>query len=61
MFMLEGIPTDFYRAQGETRMAQQWTALHFGDYMAYYLAIAYGIDPTPVEMIEQFKVEMRSR
>ena len=57
-FMLEGVPTDFYLAQGETRLAQQWTALHFGDYMAYYLATAYGLDPTPVPMIEQFKAEM---
>jgi glucose/mannose-6-phosphate isomerase len=59
VFMLEGIPTDFYNAQGETRLAQQWTALHFGDYMAYYLAMAYRLDPTPVEIIEQFKEEMR--
>ena len=58
VFMLEGVPTDFYAAQGDTRLAQQWTALHFGDYMAYYLAIAYGLDPTPVEIIQQFKVEM---
>jgi glucose/mannose-6-phosphate isomerase len=46
-FMLEGIPTDFYLAQGETRLAQQWTAIHFGDYIAFYLAIGYGVDPTP--------------
>ncbi len=57
-FMLEGIGTDFLDAQGETRLAQQWTALHFGDYSAYYLAMAYGVDPTPVETIEGFKREM---
>ncbi|MFQ5615196.1 MAG: bifunctional phosphoglucose/phosphomannose isomerase [Anaerolineales bacterium] len=60
MFMLEGIATDFFMAPGETRLAQQWTALHFGDYMAYYLAIAYGVDPTPVDTIERFKTEMRT-
>ncbi len=58
-FMLEGIGTDFIDAQGNTPLAQQWTALHFGDYMAYYLAIAYGVDPTPVDIIERFKAEMR--
>jgi glucose/mannose-6-phosphate isomerase len=56
--MLQGIGTDFLDAQGQTRLAQQWTALHFGDYSAYYLAMAYGVDPTPVETIEGFKREM---
>jgi glucose/mannose-6-phosphate isomerase len=59
-FMLEGIGTDFIEAVGETRLAQQWTALHFGDYTAYYLAMAYGEDPTPVEAIESLKREMKS-
>ena len=59
-FMLEGISTDIYMAQGDTRLAHQWTALHFGDYMAYYLAMAYGVDPTPVDTLENFKSEMHT-
>ncbi|GAB4499687.1 MAG: bifunctional phosphoglucose/phosphomannose isomerase [Anaerolineales bacterium] len=59
IFMLEALNTDFYDAPGETRLAHLWTALHFGDYMAYYLAIAYGVDPTPVEAIEMLKVELK--
>jgi glucose/mannose-6-phosphate isomerase len=59
-FMLEGINTDFIDAQGDTPLAQLWTALHFGDYMAYYLAMSYGVDPTPVESIEGFKREMKA-
>lgn len=58
VFMLEGLNTDFVDATGETRLAQQWTALHFGDYTAYFLAMAYGIDPTPIDTIESFKGEM---
>jgi glucose/mannose-6-phosphate isomerase len=27
-----------------------------GDWTAYYLALAYGIDPTPVDMVEEFKI-----
>lgn len=57
-FMLEGIGTDFVDSRGETRLAQQWTLLQFGDYTAYYLAMVYGVDPTPVEIIEGFKQEM---
>jgi len=57
-FMLEGIGTDFIDAQGDSPLAHQWTALHFGDYTAYYLAIAYGVDPTPVDTIQAFKSQM---
>jgi glucose/mannose-6-phosphate isomerase len=59
ILMVEGFNTDVIHAQGESRLAQQWTALHFGDYTAYYLAIAYGIDPTPVAAIEDLKTRLR--
>lgn len=55
ILMVEGFNTDILHAQGESRLAQQWTALHFGDYAAFYLAIAYSIDPTPVAAIESLK------
>lgn len=58
IFMMEGINTDFYDAQGDTPLAHMWTALHFGDYQAYYLAMAYGSDPTPIPSINEFKKEM---
>jgi glucose/mannose-6-phosphate isomerase len=58
-FMLEGINTDFLDARGESLLAHMWTLILFGDYTAYYLAIAYGVDPTPVEMLENFKAEMK--
>lgn len=59
-FMKEGLNTDFVDAKGESRLAHLWSVLHFGDYTAYYLAMAYGIDPTPVEIIEGFKQEMKA-
>jgi glucose/mannose-6-phosphate isomerase len=55
VLMIEGFNTDVVQAAGETRMAQQWTSLHFGDYSGYYLAMAYGVDPTPVAAIESLK------
>jgi glucose/mannose-6-phosphate isomerase len=57
-YMLNGICTDSYKTPGKTKMEQIWTTLHFGDYVAYYLAILYEIDPTPIEAIQQFKQEM---
>jgi glucose/mannose-6-phosphate isomerase len=60
VFMVEGFNTDIIDAQGETRLAQQWTSLHYGDYTAYYLAMAYGVDPTPVEAIETLKRHLQA-
>lgn len=60
IFMLEALNTDYVDARGRSRLAQQWTALHFGDYTAYYLAMAYEVDPTPVEAIEALKEQLRA-
>lgn len=57
-FMLEGISTDLIKARGESRLAQMWTLIQFGDYTAYYLAMAYNVDPTPVAAIENLKREL---
>jgi len=45
-FMLEGMNTDFVDARGESTLANVWTLILFGDYMAYYLAMAYRVDPS---------------
>ncbi|WP_299024543.1 bifunctional phosphoglucose/phosphomannose isomerase [uncultured Thermanaerothrix sp.] len=58
-FLTAGINVDFVQGKGEGRMAHQWTLLHFGDYLAYYLAMAYGVDPTPVQAIEGLKAVMK--
>lgn len=59
-FMLEGLGTDFIDAMGESRLAQQWTILHFGDYMSYYLAMAYEVDPTPVVALQSLKARLNA-
>lgn len=59
-FMVAGLNTDVYSAIGKSRLAQLWTAVHFGDYMAYYLAMAYGTDPTPVEALQNLKAAMQA-
>lgn len=54
-----GLETTAYEAQGETPLAHIWTALQFGDYAAYYLAMAYGVDPTPILALVKFKAAMK--
>jgi glucose/mannose-6-phosphate isomerase len=60
-FMLEGLNTDFLDARGRSPLASIWTMLLFGDYMAYYLAMGYGVDPTPVAALASFKEAMRQK
>src|SRR5215216_7682650 len=57
-FMLEGMNTDFFEARGDTPLAHMWTMILFGDYMAYYLAMGYGVDPTPIQALVDFKQAM---
>ncbi len=57
-FMLEGMNTDFVEARGNTPLAHMWTMILFGDYMAYYLAMGYGVDPTPIQALVDFKQAM---
>jgi len=54
----EGVSTDLFAAKGPNPLAQQWTGLHFGDYVSYYLAMAYGQDPTPVSILQEFKRQL---
>ncbi len=57
-FMLEALSTDTCDARGKTSLSQMWTALHFGDYVAYYLAMIYGVDPTPVDALVMLKEKL---
>ncbi|MBM3124849.1 MAG: bifunctional phosphoglucose/phosphomannose isomerase [Chloroflexi bacterium] len=57
-FMLEGLNTDFVEGRGKSPLAHMWTLILFGDYVAYYLAMAYGVDPTPIQALVNFKNSM---
>ncbi len=57
-FMLEGMNTDYVDARGKTPLAHMWTLILFGDYVAYYLAMGYGVDPTPIQALVDFKKSM---
>jgi glucose/mannose-6-phosphate isomerase len=58
IFMTQGMNTDVIQAKGESRLAHIWTLLHFGDYTSYYLAMMYGEDPTPVDILTALKDEL---
>jgi len=57
-FLEAGIAVDSIVAKGEGRLAQLWSLLQFGDYVSYYLALDYGVDPTPVEALNALKTAL---
>jgi glucose/mannose-6-phosphate isomerase len=47
------------RAVDADPIAAQWRLLYLGDWVSYYLAILYGVDPMPVPTIQQFKSQIQ--
>ena len=43
---------------GEGRLAQTASAVAIGDYVSVYLALLYGLDPTPVDAITHIKTRL---
>jgi len=50
-----GIACEAIEARGESPLAQMLSAIHFGDYVSYYLALLYEVNPTPVRIIDYLK------
>lgn len=45
-------------ARGESALSRMLSLVYVGDFASYYLAIAYGEDPTPVRVIDWLKAEL---
>jgi len=58
IYMTAGFNTDTIEATGPSPLAHMLTALHYGDYVAYYLAMCYGVDPTPIPQIDYLKDQL---
>jgi glucose/mannose-6-phosphate isomerase len=46
------------KAQGKSLLAQIMSLIYLGDFVTVYLAYLKGIDPTPIQLIDQFKVKL---
>jgi glucose/mannose-6-phosphate isomerase len=46
IYMTAGFNTDAVEGTGATPLAHMLTAMHYGDYAAFYLAMCYGVDPS---------------
>jgi len=52
------IGTDFIILEAENILNTIFSALIMGNWISYYLSLEYGQDPTPVEMVEEFKKQL---
>lgn len=51
----KGIEVEILDMNGENVFNKIFKSIALGDFASYHLALAYGIDPTPVDMVEKLK------
>ena len=51
----EGVQLIEIWSRGEDLLSRIFSLIYIGDFVSYYLAILYGIDPTPVERVTYLK------
>ncbi len=54
-----GFSFDVIEARGHSKLAQVLSTVHFGDYVAYYLAMLYEVNPWSIGNIEFVKNRLR--
>jgi glucose/mannose-6-phosphate isomerase len=53
-----GVECVHVAARGASRLARLFSLVQLGDYASFYLALLYGVDPTPVGAIQAFKAKL---
>jgi glucose/mannose-6-phosphate isomerase len=50
-----GVAYEFVDSEGQSALARMVSLVSIGDWVSYYLAILYGVDPSPVKVISYLK------
>ena len=56
----KGVMVDFIEIDGKDTLEKIFNNLLLGDWVSYYLAKAYKIDPEPVKIVEEFKAKLKN-
>ena len=56
----KGIEVEILDIEGKGVYSKIFTSIALGDFTSYYLALEYGQDPTPVDMVEDLKAKLAS-
>ena len=54
----ENIQTQIINFPEKLLLVNMWSAITLGDFVAYYLAMLYSVDPTPIPPIQNLKTKM---
>jgi glucose/mannose-6-phosphate isomerase len=57
----EGVELIEVWSRGEGLLSRIFSLIYIGDFISYYLAILYGIDPTPVDRVTYLKKELAKK
>lgn len=60
VFQKSGIPVHFVDLESTEPLVQAFEMLHKNSYVAYYLCLLNGIDPSPIPMVDFFKAKLNS-
>jgi glucose/mannose-6-phosphate isomerase len=55
----KGIETEIVQMQGQNILEKIFSTISLCDWVSYYLALEYKQDPTPVDMVENFKEALK--
>jgi glucose/mannose-6-phosphate isomerase len=55
MLLQQGIAVDVIKMRGGSRLSQMLNGIQYGDYVSYYVAMCYEVDPTPTHAISDMK------
>jgi glucose/mannose-6-phosphate isomerase len=58
LYLQAGLAPDVIKARGNSLLAQMMSTVQYGDYVSYYVAMAYGVDPTPTPEIADLKEKL---
>ncbi len=50
-----GVAYEFVDGEGKSALSQMVSLVSFGDYVSYYLAMLYKVDPSPIKVISYLK------
>ena len=61
LFEQHNVPHTDVASEGKTELGQVFSQIYFADYVSYYLALTNKLDPTPVALIEKFKIDLAKK
>ena len=53
-----GVAAELVSAHGDSALTRLFSLVQLGDFASFYLALLYGVDPTPVDAIQSLKARL---